>query len=91
MEDEEAVNSDELPTRPNQAESIRKVPFPHELHCPPIVDRSTDLLEVFQQVKMNIPLLDAIRQFPAYAKFLKDLCTHKRKARPVTKKVFLTE
>ena len=55
------------------------------------MDRSTDILEVFQQVKINIPLLDAIRQFPAYAKFLKDLCTHKRKARQVTKKVLLTE
>ena len=28
---------------------------------------------------MNIPLLDAINQIPRYAKFLKELCTHKRK------------
>ena len=28
---------------------------------------------------MNIPLLDAIKQIPRYAKFLKELCTHKRK------------
>ena len=28
---------------------------------------------------MNIPLLDAIKQIPSYAKFLKDLCTVKRK------------
>ena len=28
---------------------------------------------------MNIPLLEAIRQVPRYAKFLKELCTHKNK------------
>ena len=28
---------------------------------------------------MNIPLLDAIKQSPSYAKFLKELCTMKRK------------
>ena len=28
-----------------------------------------------------MPLLDAIKQIPAYAKFLKELCTQKRKSR----------
>ena len=28
---------------------------------------------------MNIPLLDALKQIPRYAKFLKEQCTHKRK------------
>jgi len=46
-------------------------------------------LEVFKQVKVNIPLLDMIQQIPAYAKFLKDLCTKKRKTN-VPKKAFLT-
>ena len=39
------------------------------------------MIETFKQVKVNIPLLDAIKQVPAYAKFLKDLCTQKRKNR----------
>ncbi|KAD7477782.1 hypothetical protein E3N88_00918 [Mikania micrantha] len=34
--------------------------------------------EVFKQVKINLPLLDAIKQVPAYAKYLKELCTQKR-------------
>ncbi|XP_071694761.1 uncharacterized protein [Rutidosis leptorrhynchoides] len=37
--------------------------------------------ETFKQVKINLPLLDAIKQVPSYAKFLKDLCTQKRKQR----------
>ena len=44
--------------------------------------------EMFNQVKLNVPLLDAIQQVPAYAKFLKDICTKKRKTN-VPKKVFL--
>ena len=46
-------------------------------------------LELFKQVKVNIPLLDIIEQVPSYARFLKDLCTRKRKTQ-VPKKVILT-
>ncbi|KAL6316347.1 hypothetical protein AAG906_017983 [Vitis piasezkii] len=42
------------------------------------------------QVKVNIPLLDMIKQVPTYAKFLKDLCTIKRGLN-VNKKAFLIE
>ena len=48
------------------------------------------MLEVLRQVKVNIPLLDMIKQVPTYAKFLKDLCTVK-KGLNVNKKAFLTE
>ncbi|RDX96605.1 hypothetical protein CR513_20702, partial [Mucuna pruriens] len=34
---------------------------------------------MFQKVEINIPLLDAIKQIPKLAKFLKELCAHKRK------------
>ena len=50
----------------------------------------TEMLEVLRQVKVNIPLLDMIKQVPTYAKFLKDLCTVK-KGLNVNKKAFLTE
>ena len=45
---------------------------------------------MLKQVKVNIPLLDAIKKIPSYAEFLKDLCTVKRKLN-VHKKAFLTE
>ena len=41
-------------------------------------------------MKVNISLLDTIKQIPSYAKFLKDLCVVKRKHQ-VTKKAFLAE
>ena len=48
------------------------------------------MLEVLRQVKVNIPLLDMIKQVPTYAKFLKDLGIVKRGLN-VDKKAFLTE
>ena len=38
-----------------------------------------EILETFRKVEVNIPLLDTLKQIPRYAKFLKELCTHKRK------------
>ena len=46
-------------------------------------------MEVLRQVKVNIPLLDMIKQVPTYAKFLEDLCTVKR-GLCIDKNAFLT-
>ena len=51
---------------------------------------NSEICELFKQVKVNIPLLDAIKQVPSYAKFLKDLCTVKRRLN-VKERAFLTE
>ncbi|XP_026378370.1 uncharacterized protein LOC113272787 [Papaver somniferum] len=65
-------------------------PFPHRfLSTKPPTDNK-DIFDVFQQVKFNIHLLSVIKQIPAYAKFIKDLCTVKRKQN-VQKKTFLME
>nr|XP_027093873.1 uncharacterized protein LOC113714290 [Coffea arabica] len=44
-------------------------------------EKEKEILDVFRKVQVNIPLLDAIKQVPKYAKFLKDLCVNKRKLR----------
>ena len=38
-----------------------------------------EILETFRKVEVNIPLLDVIKQILRYDKFLKELCTNKRK------------
>ena len=74
----------------NSARYEVPAPFPQRL-LPPSKERyQSEIREIFKQVKINIPLLDAINQVPAYAKFLKELCTVKRKLN-VKKKAFLTE
>ncbi|XP_071693188.1 uncharacterized protein [Rutidosis leptorrhynchoides] len=64
--------------------SVNMVVQPESSKSPIVLDE--------EEVKINLPLLDAIRQVPSYAKFLKDLCTQKRKQRAtLPKKVELTE
>ena len=65
-------------------------PFPQRLQPTQKLNQNAEIFELFKQVKINIPLLDAIKQVPSYAKFLKDMCTVKRKLN-VKKKAFLTE
>ncbi|CAN6566362.1 unnamed protein product [Malus baccata var. baccata] len=38
-----------------------------------------DIPETFRKVQVNIPLIDAIKQVPRYAKFLKELCTTRKR------------
>ncbi|CAM8886469.1 unnamed protein product [Rhodiola kirilowii] len=38
-----------------------------------------EVWELFSKVEINIPLIEAIRQIPRYAKFLKELCTNHRR------------
>ena len=65
-------------------------PFPQALRGKKKITNQTEIWEVLRQVKVNIPLLDMIKQAPTYAKFLKDLCTVKR-GLGIEKKAFLTE
>ena len=52
------------------------LPFPSRSILAKKVELDFDLLETFRRVEVNIPLLDAIKQIPKYAKFLKDLSTY---------------
>ncbi|KAL7609515.1 hypothetical protein Lser_V15G11270 [Lactuca serriola] len=54
-------------------------PFPSRLASSKKQEEEKEFLETFRKVQINIPLLNAIKQIPSYAKFLKDLCTKKRK------------
>ena len=65
-------------------------PFPQALRSKKKASQHAGILEVLRQVKVNIPLLDIIKQVPAYAKFLKDLCTIKKRL-GIEEKAFLTE
>ena len=83
LQEEQSVGKEEVKIR-------IPPPFPQVLQRKKNSVNQTEMLEVLQQVKLNIPLLDMIKQVPTYAKFLKDLCTVK-KGLIVNKKAFLTE
>ncbi|CAL2259848.1 unnamed protein product [Prunus armeniaca] len=74
-----------IPTNNSKVSSLvnhlitSKVPFPRRFLNSKKEQVSKDILETFRKVQVNIPLLDAIQQIPSYEKFLKELCTNKRK------------
>ena len=65
------------------------MPYPQALSKPKAkVSESDDyLLEAFQKVTIAIPLVDAIKHIPSYAKFLKGICTPHR----IPKRIQLSE
>ena len=74
----------------NTVERVQKpiAPFPNRLRNNNKSMYMEKILEIFNQVKLNVPLLGVIQQNPTYAKFLKDMYKKKRKTN-MTKKVFL--
>ena len=85
-------NTNEIDGEPEEDKSthVPPAPYPHRLRVPKKLDNHSEIYELFKEVKLNISLLDAIKQIPSYAKFLKDLCTIKRKL-GVNKEAFMTE
>ena len=69
---------------------VPALPFPSLFAKSKKEDNETEVLDTFWKVQVNIPLLDAIKQVPRYSKFLKELCTNKRKLRD-NKKVSVGE
>ena len=81
----EELQSEHIPLKEDSMKYSIPPPFPQALR-----GKKKASEQVLRQVKVNIPLLDIIKQVPAYAKFLKDLCTIK-KGLGIEKKAFLTE
>lgn len=82
-------------TVPNQVDApvpplVPRAPYPQRLVVWAKKNNFQEILEVFKGVHINIPFLTAIQQIPAYAKFLKDLCTTKRRT-IIPRDVFLAQ
>ena len=86
----EGLQSEHILLKEDSMKYRIRPPFPQALRGKKKASQQAGILEVLRQVKVNIPLLDIIKQVPAYAKFLKDLCTIK-KGLGIEKKAFLTE
>ncbi|KAJ9189314.1 hypothetical protein P3X46_000624 [Hevea brasiliensis] len=80
---ESEVPEVEVNTEPklNKVNNSVLPPFPCRLAKNKKEEQEKEILETFRKVEVNIPLLDEIKQVPKYAKFLKELCTTKRKLR----------
>ena len=96
FEKSKPVENKQAPKAKEKGMEGNTVPYPEALLEPSkkVVKKrgpqQEELWEIFKQVKINLPLLDAIKQVPSYAKYLKDLCTQKR-IHKIPKKIDLTE
>ncbi|CAN6685878.1 unnamed protein product [Malus baccata var. baccata] len=73
-------NSAKVSSNPTYSSSIPlNVHFPSRLKQSKKEENEKDILETFRKVQVNIPLLEAMKQVPRYAKFLKELCTTRRR------------
>ncbi|XP_050156648.1 uncharacterized protein LOC126630561 isoform X2 [Malus sylvestris] len=63
----------------NSFNSCVPIPFPRRFMKSKKEQTDKEILDTFRKVQVNLPLLDAIKQVPKYAKFLKELCTNKRR------------
>ncbi|CAN6542669.1 unnamed protein product [Malus baccata var. baccata] len=66
------------------------MPYPERLKLKVKDQQLTDFMKTLSKVQINLPLIDAIKNIPSYAKFLKDVCTKKKKLVDF-EKVILTE
>ncbi|KAJ9544806.1 hypothetical protein OSB04_024513 [Centaurea solstitialis] len=87
---QQVVEYDVLPTLPPLPDPIpekttnpslvsRYIPYPQRLRNQKEEIQFKKFLDVFKQLHINIPLVEAIEQMPSYAKFLKDILNKKRK------------
>ncbi|KAI5311080.1 hypothetical protein L3X38_045547 [Prunus dulcis] len=61
---------------------IPPIPFPGRLKKANQDKAFKEIYDILSKVNINLPLLDVVKQIPAYGKFIKHLMTHKLKFTP---------
>ncbi|KAK8675169.1 hypothetical protein V6N13_033239 [Hibiscus sabdariffa] len=78
--EDDATSKGKVPTvEPEPSPYAEPPPFPSRFLKKDKQAEEKDILDIFWKVELNIPLLEVIRKIQRYARFLKDLCTNKRK------------
>ena len=77
--DENAAEKEKSPIPHPVKPYVPPIPFPQRLRQTKLDKEFEKFLQVFRQLHINIPFAEALKQIPAYAKFLKEMLTKKRK------------
>ncbi|XP_070040144.1 uncharacterized protein [Nicotiana tomentosiformis] len=67
---EKAPNKEKTPSN---GQKLTRAPFPQRLAKQKKDDQYRKFMEMLRQIQLNIPLMDALREMPGYAKMMKDL------------------
>ncbi|XP_024969656.1 uncharacterized protein LOC112509020 [Cynara cardunculus var. scolymus] len=79
-----AYSGQKLPT-PEQIKTgpidldLRDLPFPGRMKAKNVNVQFKKFLDIFKQLHINIPLVEALEQMPSYGKILKDILNKKRR------------
>ncbi|XP_022004281.1 uncharacterized protein LOC110901813 [Helianthus annuus] len=76
---EKKVEKTPIDVRPSPLVNHAYVPFPSRLRNQKYSREYRQFLEIFKQLKINLPFIEALQSMPKYAKFLKDLLRNKEK------------
>ncbi|XP_076885257.1 uncharacterized protein LOC143534716 [Bidens hawaiensis] len=63
---------------------LTRVPYPARLLRQKYAHEYGHFLDMFKQLKINLPFVEALQHMPKYAKFLKDLLSNKKKLEGVS-------
>ncbi|XP_048430467.1 uncharacterized protein LOC125472733 [Pyrus x bretschneideri] len=83
-------NTAEATTKTAKRVYVPPMPYPGRLRPKAKDQQLTDFMKTLAKVQINLPLIYAIKNIPSYTKFLKDVCTKKKKLLDF-EKVILTE
>ncbi|XP_070056215.1 uncharacterized protein [Nicotiana tomentosiformis] len=61
----------------SSGQRLTLAPFPQRLAKQKKDDQYRKFMEMLRQIQVNIPMMDALREMPGYAKMMKDLMLHK--------------
>ncbi|XP_022007762.1 uncharacterized protein LOC110907037 [Helianthus annuus] len=76
---ENKVEKPPVDIRPSPLVDYSRVPFPTRLRKQKYSKEYRQFLDIFKQLKINLPFIEALQSMPKYAKFLKDLLRNKEK------------
>ncbi|XP_021985888.1 uncharacterized protein LOC110882106 [Helianthus annuus] len=76
---EKKVEKTPIDVRPSPLVNHAYVPFPSRLKNQKYSREYRQFLDIFKQLKINLPFIEALQSMPKYAKFLKDLLRNKEK------------
>ncbi|XP_021975069.1 uncharacterized protein LOC110870173 [Helianthus annuus] len=76
---EKKVEKPPVDVRPSPLIDHSRVPFPTRLRNQKYSREYGQFLDIFKQLKINLPFIETLQSMPKYAKFLKDLLRNKEK------------
>jgi hypothetical protein len=74
---EKVVGRTPTPIRPTPEIDPSRLPYPARLRNQKYAKEYGHFLDMFKQLKINLPFIEALQHMPKYAKFLKDLLKRK--------------